>query len=281
MERPSGLNFAFWALSCEKRKALSSVHEFCRAVDDAVEAGEPTRAASQVAFWRREVELLYEGADRPSHPVTAALRTAVERYDLPRAPFASLLDAAESDLRVTRYETFPELETYLLNASASVELLGLSIFYGGAAVPEASRGYARGIGCALQLTRILRDVSDDLALGRVYLPQEDLARFGVSEADLRWKRYTPGFIELMRFEHARAAAYHAAARAGLEPDPALLPAELLSAAHEALLEKMRRVRFAVLDERVELTAAEKVGAALKRRAAFTFAARNEAAWSPA
>ncbi len=262
-ERGSSFYLAFLALPRDQREALAAVYGACRLWDDLADDLPPgsgpgesrwEAAAEALREWRREIENVYEG--RPVSHVGERLAAAVRGFGLPKDAFLDVLDGVEMDLTISRYATFADLEPYMHRVASAVGYLCLPVL--GAPGPGA-RDYARALGCALQLTNILRDVGSDLDRGRIYLPQADRERFGVAEEDLLARRYTPGFIELMRFEWERARAYFEAAQVRrAEP---LLPAEIMGSIYEALLEKLREARFAVLDARIELSPAEKLAAA--------------------
>jgi phytoene synthase len=181
VSRRTSFYFAFLTLPAPRRRAIFAVFDFCRAVDDAVDLErEPARARAAVAGWRQELDRIF-GGGQPETAVGRALQPHVAEFGLARANFDALIDGVEMDVEPRRYETFADLEAYCHRVASAVGLMCVEIF--GARSPAAAE-YARALGVALQLTNILRDVGVDFRQGRVYLPQEDLARFGVTERDI-------------------------------------------------------------------------------------------------
>ena len=186
--------------------------DFCRAVDDAVdEAPDETNARTRLSLWRDELAACYAPDGIAAHAARArAASRAFREFDLPRRPFEDLIDGVEMDLAHVRYQTFAQLADYCRRVASAVGLVCVEIF---GYRDSAARAYAVDLGMALQLTNIIRDVAADLRNGRVYLPAEDLARFRVTEDDLRAGRLTPAVSGLMRFECERARFYYTKAAA--------------------------------------------------------------------
>jgi squalene synthase HpnC len=178
-----------------------AVYAFCRWADDlADETGD--NASSLLAWWRSELAAMY--ADRPRHPITVALRETVRRFAIPPTPFESLLSAFEQDQRVTRYATFAQLRDYCRRSADPVGHMVLYLF--GCFTPGRA-ALADEVCTGLQLANFWQDVARDFTIGRVYLPAEDCARFGVPEADLAARRFTPAFADLMRFQVSRTRGH--------------------------------------------------------------------------
>jgi phytoene synthase len=208
MTRKTSFYYSFLILPPPQRRAITAVFDFCRAVDDAVDL-EPdeTRARTALASWRREVALVFDGGV-PATPQGRALQPLVVPFHLPREQFDALIDGVGMDASPRRYETFADLEPYCHRVASSVGLMCAEIF--GYREPGVLT-YARDLGVALQLTNILRDVAVDYRRGRFYLPLEDLARFGCSEADV--KREVDEAGRGVRSEKVRAVLEHQASRA--------------------------------------------------------------------
>ena len=207
--RDTNFYYSFLVLPEPKRRAIIAVWDFCRAVDDDVDeragqlaTAESRRAAAEsLAGWRAELAACYEGR-QPRTPQGIALAPHVAAFRLPRKPLEDVIDGVEIDLDRPRFRTFDELRGYCLRVASAVGLVCIEIFE---YTNEQCRQYAIDLGIALQLTNILRDLGRDFAAGRLYLPTEDLARFGVTEEDLRAGRCDgPG---------PRAARLRVAARA--------------------------------------------------------------------
>jgi phytoene synthase len=280
LTRKSRSNFfyAFVLLPRAQRDAIFAVYAFCRIVDDIVDERCDDRAAQrrQLDEWRQEVARVYEG--EPVHPAAQRLQAAVRRFPIPRAALLAIIDGVEMDLEQSTYETFEALHPYCYRVASAVGLCTIEIF--GYRDPRA-RDYAVDLGIALQLTNIMRDVEPDARMGRVYLPQEDLRRFGVTGADLAAGRYTEAFVDLMRFEAARAREYYARAWRALPAGDRrrLFAAEIMGRTYFALLEAMEARRFQVFGERVALPTRRRIQIALRHwvGAHLSMSARGERA----
>jgi phytoene synthase len=249
MSRDTSFYYSFLVLPAAKRQAIVAVWDFCRAVDDAVD--EPGTADPQALLdgWRREIDRCFAGA--PQTPQGTAVQPLITRFGLPRRPFEDLVDGVEMDLRVSRYETFETLYEYCWRVASSVGLICLEIF--GYTRPE-SREYAVTLGIALQLTNIVRDVRVDLERGRIYLPQDDLRRFGVTESDLRDGRVTPPVRQLLAHGCARAREYYRAAEGLLPRQDArsLVAAEIMRGIYRAILDRIERSGYDVFGQTIRV-----------------------------
>jgi 15-cis-phytoene synthase len=258
----SNFFFAFLALPKHRRDALYAVYAFCRTVDDTADLGTDAEAQrAGLARWRADIARCYDGGT-PEHPIARQLAAAVRDFHLPRAALEAVVEGCEMDLTRTTYETAAELEPYCYRVASAVGLCCIEIF--GYTDPRA-REYAVSLGMALQLTNIRRDVGADAAAGRVYVPQADLERFGVTNDDLRAGRYGDAFIALMEHQAARARGFYADARAAFPAVDArsLVPAEIMGRIYYALLTEIEARRFRVFDERVTLPARRKAAIALR------------------
>ena len=259
----SGSSFAysFRFLPAARRRAMTALYAFCREVDDVVdEAVEPGVARMKLAWWRIEVAAMYGGT--PQHPVAQALKAVVGEYALPREHFDAIIDGMAMDLEQNRYLDFATLERYCHRVAGVVGLLSAEIF---GYTDPTTRGYAHELGIAFQLTNIIRDVGEDARRGRIYVPQDELQRFGVAAADILGRKVTPAFQPLMAFQVDRARAYHARALAALPArDRRAQRAGLIMAAiYRALLDEIERDGYRVLDRRISLTPLAKAWIAWK------------------
>jgi 15-cis-phytoene synthase len=191
--RREAKNFAYgiMVLPREKRRAIAAIYAFARAVDDVADGPLPADEK------RVQLEALRSSLDAaPVDAMSVALRDARTRFGIPRDPLSALVDGGLQDLEQTRYATFDELRGYCEKVAGAVGVACIAV-YGSDDVERAMT-----LGIALQLINIMRDVAEDEALGRVYLPQDELARFGVT-------RLAPGdeFAELMAFQAQRARAH--------------------------------------------------------------------------
>jgi phytoene synthase len=257
----SSFYYSFLFLPPERRRAITALYAFCREVDDVVdEVTDPGVARSKLAWWRAEIVAAYAGT--PQHPVARALVPVVAAYGLPQEHLQAVIDGMAMDLERARYLDFADLETYCHRVAGVVGLLSAEIF--GYSQP-ATRGYARDLGIAFQLTNIIRDVGEDARRGRVYLPQADLARHGVTASALLQRTESAEFRAMMAEQVARARTWYARA---LEQLPtvdraAQRPGLIMAAIYRSLLEEIERERFAVLDQRIALTPLRKLWIAWK------------------
>lgn len=275
MARETSFHYAFVILPRVQRKAIEAVWDFCRAVDDAVDEAAPEgewpladaarqRAEAQLQSWRDEVARAFAGdaAGPLRTPQGRALQPVVTQFGLTRQPFDDLIDGVAMDLDRVRYATVAELEEYSRRVASAVGLICIDIF---ACRDAGAREYAVNLGLALQMTNIVRDVAVDLARGRVYLPQQDLARFHCSEEQLQSGTVTPPVRELLAFEITRARQYFARAAAALPPSESrrLVAAEIMGAIYRDLLRRIEANGYDVF------TSPIRVPRSVRIRIAFT------------
>ncbi len=197
-------------------RAAHAVYWYCRTTDDLVdEAPSPERGASDLAEWQEAVLDGFAGNPQ-RHPALRAFFDAVERYGIQRQHALDLIEGVRMDLHQTRYQTFDELKVFCYRVASTVGLMMSSVIgFRNPGEAETALPRAIDLGIAMQLTNILRDVGTDLAMGRIYLPGEDMARFGYTEDDLRASRRDEAFRELMRFQIARAHHFYKSAEPGI------------------------------------------------------------------
>jgi 15-cis-phytoene synthase len=257
----SSFYYSFLFLPTERRRAITALYAFCREVDDVVdEVSDAGVARTKLAWWRTEVANLFAG--HPQHPVTKALQPHVAAYGIDAARLNEIIDGMEMDLSYHRYPDFEALRLYCHRAAGVVGELSASIFgYSDARTLE----YADALGMAFQLTNIIRDVGEDARRGRVYLPIDELARFGLAPEDILQRRGGEPFEKLMAFQADRAETYYETAMAKLpSQDRRSQRAGLIMAAiYRTLLHEIRRDRFQVLEQRVALTPLRKLWLAWK------------------
>jgi len=219
------------------------------------EISDPGVAAKTLAWWREEVQALYDG--RPQHPVTRALQPAIEPYDIEQARLNEIIDGMEMDLRQSRYLDFAALERYCYHVAGVVGILAARIF--GYRNPQTLK-YAETLGTAFQLTNIIRDVGEDARKNRIYIPMDELQRFGITAADILNYRETENFGALMRFQIERAEHYYREALALLpeEDRRAQRPGLVMAAIYRTLLDEIRRDGCKVLNQRTALTPVRKL-----------------------
>jgi phytoene synthase len=249
--RDTSFSYSFLVLPGDQRRAIGAVWDFCRAVDDAVdEAVDRMIATQQIVDWRREVARLFAG-EAPVTPQGAALKPFVSMFDLSREPFDDLVDGVEMDLQRSRYETFDELIEYCRRVASAVGVMCIEVF---GCRDSRSREYAFNLGLALQVTNIIRDIKADLVQGRVYLPQQDLARFGVTEAMLAAGQVAAPVRDLLAFECQRARQLFAAARQAMPHQEMrrLVAAEIMGGIYFEILQRIERRGYDVFSERVRV-----------------------------
>jgi len=264
LTRQSGTSFyyAFRVLPARKRRAIYALYSFCRVVDDCVDEPGGEREAG-LRRWAEEVRRCYEG--KPATELGRDLAEALFEFPIPRGCFEDIVAGCRMDLTTTRYPAFTDLRKYCERVASAVGLAAIEIFE---YTDPRTRRYAVELGVALQLTNILRDIAGDAARGRIYLPQEDLARFGVSEAELLavigGGGSTAAVRELLAFQAARARAHYDLARDLLPAADrkAMTPAEIMAAVYRALLDEIVR-RGYPLGGRVTLSRPRKAWIALR------------------
>ncbi len=283
-----GANFSvgFRFLPRLKRRAVYAAYAFCRWADDIADedddlrlSGAPGAESIGMSFesvgagqaeslcsedqsrienldaCRRELDACYEG--RPSHPITIALADALQHFAIPKSAFLALIDGCRQDMVKTRYETFDELLHYCDLVASSISDISLAIF--GYRTPAAI-DHGRSLSTALQLTNVTRDVGDDLARNRVYLPQEELRRFGVTEQELFERSENHRIRSLIEFQIARAEEYFRAAEPLLKElaFDARFPTLLMGGVYATVLANLRKDPLMVIRKRFSLSRLQKV-----------------------
>ncbi|MCA8925039.1 MAG: phytoene/squalene synthase family protein [Planctomycetes bacterium] len=270
-DRAKNFLYAFKLLPADRRRALEAIYAYCRLADDFAddEGIDPAERTRLLADLRRKLARACgapdPGGDAPLAPDGAvdllmlALGDAVRRYGVAYADLDEVAQGCEQDLVKRRYETFAELHAYCYQVASAVGLACLDVF-GYTGDRESARALAEDLGIAMQLTNIVRDVREDFERDRVYLPQEDLRRFGVSEPELAEGAMTPGMKALIEFQVARAEDYFSR---GAQLAPRVLRASrvcplALAGIYRALLREIERRDYDVFSERVSLGSGRKL-----------------------
>ena len=253
--------YAFITLPPAKRRAIYAAYAFCRLCDDAVDEDDPIpRKLELLSVLRQQLEEAFSdeaSTTESTGPVFQALAHSSATYGIDQALYQDIITGVESDLTAKRYRDFEELRDYCYHVASVVGLICIEIF--GYTDPRA-RQYAVDLGLAMQLTNIIRDVEEDLGRDRVYLPQEDLDRFGYSEERLFSGEVDDSFRELMRFQVERARSYF---RSGLRLLP-LLPARarpcpaVMAKIYMRILDRAEEADFNVFNGRPSLSKREKL-----------------------
>lgn len=260
MARKTSFYYAFLVLPAEQRRAIIAVWDFCRAVDDAVdEATSGGREA--LGFWRAELARAFEGKSAATAQ-GRRLQPFIARFGLPRQAFEDVIDGVAMDLDTTRYETVNDLYEYCHRVASAVGLICIKIF---GCTGDAAVKYALNLGVALQLTNILRDISDDLNRGRVYLPLEDLASVGCRVEDLTARRMSEPVRRVIELECKRARTFYQQAERDRPPADRrrLVAAEIMRAVYFETLKKIERSNYDVFSTRPRVPRPQQVFIALK------------------
>ncbi|MGK2952290.1 MAG: presqualene diphosphate synthase HpnD [Thiobacillus sp.] len=256
----SSFYYSFVFLPPDTRRAITAFYALCRELDDVVdECHDRQVALAKLDWWREEIGRFAAGV--PEHPATRALHGTVQGHAIPPALLLEIVDGMAMDLDYPRYPDFKSLHLYCYRVAGVVGEVAASIFGDSRSEDDRDiRRYAHELGLAFQLTNIIRDVGEDARRGRIYLPQDELARFGVAEADILNGRSTPEFQALMQFQFERAVAHYESALAALPPHArhAQRSGLVMAAIYRTLLDEIRHADFPVLRTRVSLTPLRKV-----------------------
>jgi len=256
----SSFYYSFLFLPPDTRRAITAFYALCRELDDVVdECHERQIAETKLDWWRGEIARFAAGA--PEHPATRALFDTPQGRNAPAALLLEIVDGMAMDLDNQRYPDFKSLNLYCYRVAGVVGEVAAAIFGGARSEDDRDiRRYAHELGLAFQLTNIIRDVGEDARRGRIYLPQDELARFGVAVADILNGRDTPEFQALMQFQYERASAHYDSALAALPAHArrAQRPGLVMAAIYRTLLDEIRRDHFPVLRARVSLTPLRKL-----------------------
>jgi phytoene synthase len=247
-------------LAPEKRRAIWAVYAFCRTADDLVDRVTP--AAERLAAidaWESQLLASFDG--KASDPIYLAFADAVARFSIPLQPALDLLRGARMDVTIRRYETFAQLQEYCYLVASTVGLLTIPVL--GVLSPEALP-YGVMLGRAMQMTNILRDIGEDLRMGRIYLPAEDLARFSCTEEQLAAGTVDDNFVALMQFEIERIRGMYAQAEPGiamLSPE-SRYPVRLALTLYRRILHSIEANGYDVFQKRAYVPLRTKMVAAL-------------------
>ena len=258
--------YGFVLLPPERRAGIYAAYAFSRRADDSVDGEEPLPdKLAAVAGRRRELDRCYLGTPPPDDAVLVALADTVRRFGVPRRHLDALVDGVEMDLTRSRYSSFAELEGYCDHVAGAVGLVSLYIFgFRDPAAPEL----ARELGVAMQLVNIMRDVAEDAQRDRIYLPMDELAAHGVSEAELLGGTSSPGFRAVMAINGARA---HELFGRGERLLPLLdrrarMCVAMLSGLYREILHDIEEIDYDVFSGRVSLSTPRKLGLMGRRTA---------------
>ena len=279
--------YAMLTLPAERRRAIYVAYAFCRHSDDAVDAATSTEEKlARLDHLRTRLDGAYAG--QADEPLFIALADVAGEYDIPGEYFHEVLRGMERDLVQQRYRDFEDLREYCYQAASVVGLICIQIFgYTEKSAPyrqagphavdgpgpgeaeagweretkfPAARNHAIDLGLAMQLTNIIRDVGEDFEMGRIYLPQDEMSRFGYTEDDLSRGVVNEAFVSLMQFQAERARSYF---KSGFKLLPYLSPRSracpaIFGQVYSKLLERIEASGFDVLRQRIALSKAVKL-----------------------
>jgi phytoene synthase len=246
-----------------KREAIETIYAFCRYTDDIVDEEKDVKEKHrQLLVWTDELQRSLYGESR--YTILNKLSSVIRKFNIPMHHFSELLEGMEMDLTKNRYETFEELREYCYRAASTVGLVCAEVF---GYHHERTKQYAINLGIALQLTNILRDIKSDAKRGRIYIPQEDLRRFGYTEEELLNSVYNDRFKALMKFECDRAHEFYRKAKSFLAEDdkPLFYAARAMGNIYYLLLLRIERAHYDVFSKRIRLASTVKFLVAMALR----------------
>lgn len=246
-----------------KREAIETIYAFCRYSDDIVdEEADVKEKYRRLLIWTGELQLALQGVSR--FAFLNRLVSVIEKFNIPTHHFLDLLKGMEMDLMKNRYESFDELQQYCYRAASTVGLICAEVF---GYHHERTKEYALNLGIALQLTNILRDIKTDAKKGRIYIPREDLRRFGYTEEELLSSTYNDRFRAMMEFECQRAHEFYKKAKSCLAEDdkPLFTAARAMGNIYYLLLLRIERARYDVFSKRIRLASPIKLLVAMVLR----------------
>jgi phytoene synthase len=249
--------YSFSLLPKDKYEAINTVYAFCRQTDDIVdnEMDSTELKFRKIREWKNEFEKALNGTS--SYALLNQVTKIIRNFNIPVEPFFELIKGMEADLQVSRYKDFNTLYQYCFRAAATVGLMCIEIF---GYKTQSAKEYAVNLGIALQLTNILRDVKFDALNGRIYLPEEDMKKFGYTEDDLMNFRYNESFVELMKFECKRAREYFEKANNAFakEDRKQLFPARIMQKIYFNILEKIEKMNYNVFSKKAKVSKLKKL-----------------------
>ena len=238
----------------EKRSAVRALYAFCRIVDDIVDEDTLTERETHLEYWR---DVVQNASFSDENLVAAAWTDTLARYHIPRHYALQLIDGVNRDITQTRYQTFDELATYCYGVASTVGLMSMYIvgFESNEAVP-----YAIKLGVALQMTNILRDVGEDFRNGRVYLPRDELALYGIRESDIASGNVKDAWRLFMQFQIERNRQLYEEAWPGIKmlEREGQLSIGAAAVFYQGILDAIEANDYDVFNKRASLSALEKI-----------------------
>jgi len=272
-ESKTNFLYSFSLLPKEKNDAINTVYAFCRKTDDIVDDDSISISEryTKINDWRKELDKALKG--NSDNPLLNQLDKVIKRFKIPSEPFYELIKGMEMDLEKNRFETFDELYEYCYRAASTVGLMCIEIFgYRNSSVKD----YAVNLGIAFQLTNILRDIKKDALNGRIYIPGDDMEKFGYSEEELLKNKYNDLFIELMKYDSERAREFYKKANECLgKGDKGLMfSARIMQHIYYSVLKKIEKANYNVFENYAKVSKFRKIfimlGVYLKYRLLYSF-----------
>ena len=264
-EKSSNFFLGFLFLSPIQRQALSAVYAYCRIIDDLVDdAGKTEKEARQgLDFWREEIEKIFAGHGTLS--LSREIEKALKNFPLPKEAFFEMIRGCEMDLNKTHYQTFSDLEPYLRGVAVSVGQLSVEIFGHKYASKEQMKEFTDSFGYAFQMTNILRDVGDDLSLGRIYIPESEMEKAGYSRSELLKREHNAAFERLMQELWRKTKGFYRQGRTALDfrDRMTLMPAEIMAHVYEGILDEIKKKDFHVFFSKTTLSPFKKLRLAFR------------------
>lgn len=262
--KKSKTNFFYSSLFLpkHKREGLRTIYAFCRMTDDIVDEATGDAESKRVELKDWENKLREAMSGKSGDGFFTELKEQIERFSIPVQPFFDLIKGMEADLDKREYESFDELCRYCYYAASTVGMMSISVF---GYRHDSAKMYAEKLGIALQLTNIIRDVDRDFESGRLYIPAEEMKRFGYTRDDLKIKVYNGNFRDMMEYQYRRALKYYKHANECLHKEDRrnMIPAIIMQRVYLAMLEKIRGEGFNVFNRKIGISKTRKLIIALR------------------
>ena len=246
----------------EKKNASYAVYAVCRISDEAVDSNNSLSRKTDLDEIKYKIENAYKSSEL-NNCTLAAFRNAVLKYNIPKQYFDELILGMYMDLEKNRYDNFNELYTYCYRVAGVIGLIMLHIF---GYTEEQAKEYAVNLGVALQLTNILRDIKEDFARGRIYLPREEMFNFNIGEQHIAKQKVDNEFIDFMKFQIKRAREYYAKSCSGIKmihDKRSRAVAQSIKDMYQEILCSIERNNFDVFSTRARVNNLKKIGIMLR------------------
>lgn len=254
--------FASRFLNKDKRNAAYAVYAICRISDETVDNPALLHPGQNLEQLKKNIAAVYSPGVL-DNALLSALRQSVEKYKIPREYFSDLIAGMHLDLKKNRYKNFAELRDYCYKVAGVVGLMVLEIF---GYADQKAKNYAVDLGIAMQLTNILRDIKEDFKRGRIYIPQDELASFGISQTDISQEKISERFKALLKFQIARAREYYANSKSGIKlinDANSRFVVWAMADIYSGILNSIEKINYNVFSRRAQVSLFGKIVAVLK------------------